>query len=129
MRVTYLILLVLAGVACCFCYSLGYRAGRKESPLREARQGDLLIAVRTYQAAERTNWSKVQGVLGIQVLALTRDYERRFGVPKGTNRFVRDFAEAKAVANRVEAQLVPLSTALTNLPLSPDFKIELQDER
>ena len=62
----------------------------------------------------------------MQVLALTRDYERRFGVPTGSNRFAQNFAEAKAIADRVEGQLVPLSSAFTNLPLATNFKVTIQ---
>jgi hypothetical protein len=129
MRISYLIIAAIALVACVICYLVGFRAGTKQSPLSEGRQGDLVIALRTYQAAERTNWTKVQSTLGMQVLALTRDYERRFGVPTGTNRFVQYFAEAKAVADRVESQLVPLSSAFTNLPLTPNFKVGVKEER
>jgi hypothetical protein len=128
MRISHLIIAVIALMACVVCYLVGFRAGTKQSPLSEARQGDLVIALRTYQAAERTNWTKVQSTLGMQVLALTRDYERKFGVPTGTNRFVQYFAEAKAVADRVESQLVPLSSAFTNLPLAPNFKVTVGKE-
>lgn len=123
MRISHLIVAAVALLACVICYFVGFRAGTKQSPLSEARQGDLVIALRTYQAAERTNWTRVQSTLGIQVLALTRDYERRFGVPTGTNRFVQYFAEAKAVADRVESQLMPLSSVFTNLPRAPNFKV------
>jgi hypothetical protein len=129
MRISHIILAVVALVACIacvICYLVGFHAGTKQSPLTETRQGDLLIALRTYQAAKHTNWTKVQGILGMQVLALTRDYEWRFGAPTGTNRFVHQFAEAKAVANRVESELVPLSSAFTNLPVSPDFKVTIE---
>src|SRR5688572_22489617 len=122
MRTSHIILALAGLIGCVACYSVGFLAGTRESPLREEHQGNLLIALRTYQAAERTNWIKVQSTLGIQVLALTRDYERRFGVPKGTNRFVQHFAEAKALADRTESQLVRLDSIFTNVPSEPKVK-------
>ena len=114
MRIGYLIVAVLAIIAYCFCYRIGYRAGTKESLLREEREGNLLLALRTYQAMERTNWTKAQSAVGMQVLALTRDYEQRFGAPTGTNRFVQHFADAQAAAKRIEQGLVRLDRDFIN---------------
>ena len=111
MRISHLILGVVAIIACCGCYWFGYRAGTKESPLEEEYRGNLSIALRTYQATERTNWTKVQSTLGMQVWALTRNYDRMFGIPTGTHRFVQQFAEAQAVAKRVEQGLIRINSA------------------
>jgi hypothetical protein len=120
---------IFAIVACCICWKFGFRAGAANSNLQQLRQGDILIALRIYEAAENTNWAKVQSTIGMQVLALTRDYERRFGVPIVTNQFAQQFAEAQAAATRVEKQLVTVGTALTNFPLAPDFKIRVVEEK
>ena len=126
MRTSHIIVVTLAIIACCFCYWLGFRTGAKESPLKGDREGHLFMALRMYQAMERTNYAKVQSTLAGQVFALTRDYERKYGIPIGTNRFAQTFAEAKAVANSFQKQLVPLGAALTNLPLAPSFKIGVE---
>lgn len=129
MRISHIILLLVALAGCVVCYFAGYRAGTKESPVRESREGDLLIALRTYQSAERTNWTKVQSVLGMQVLALTRDYERRFSAPGGTSSFARYFAEARAVADRIESRLLPLGAVLSNVPTASNVKVTVDRER
>ena len=128
MRISHLIIVVLGLLACIICYFFGFRAGTKESPLREAQQHRLSIALHTYQAAENTNWTKVYSDLSIVLLALTRTYEAKYGVPKGTNEFVQTFAEAKAAADEIEKHCVPLSSAFTNLPVSPNFKVGVSRE-
>ena len=107
MRAAIIITLLL--VACIASYMLGHRSGSKQSPLREDREGELVYALGMYHAAETTNLTKLHSFLDIKILAYTRDYERRFGVPPPTNRFGRDFAEAQALAAQIERRLVPIS--------------------
>ena len=126
MRIGYIVVAVLAIIGCCFCYWIGYRKGTKESIAQEERRGNLFLALRLYQTMERTNYNKVERTLGGQVFALTRDYEQRYGIPIGTNRFVQHFAEAKAVADRFASQLVPLEAAFKNLPLAPNLKVGVE---
>jgi hypothetical protein len=109
MRIAALIFVGSAVVACLACYVVGFRAGIKQSPLREERQGQVLYALAMYQAAEATNWTGVQGFLSTQIVAFTRDYERRFGLPSGTDVFARRFPDAKLIADRVEKQMVPVN--------------------
>ncbi len=109
MRTAFVILITLCLLACLACYVVGYRAGVKQSPLREERQGQVLYALGMYQAAEATNWTKVQSFLDTQIVAFTRDYERRFGLPSGTNVFDRRFTDAKLIADRVEKKMVPVN--------------------
>ena len=108
---TALVILVAAVLLACFAgYVVGYRAGIKQSPLREERQGEVLYALGMYQAAEATNWTKVQSFIDIQIVAFTRDYERQFGVPSGTNVFDRRFKNAKLIADRIEKLMVPVNS-------------------
>jgi hypothetical protein len=109
MNIRPLFFAVIAVIACIIFYLVGYRNGSKESPLQEDRQGEVVFTLGAYKAAEATNWTKVQSFLSVEIVSFTRDYERRFGVPSGTNSFANRFAEAKTVADRVEAQMVPVS--------------------
>jgi len=81
-----------------------------------------MIALRTYQVVQGTNWAKAHSTLGVVLYSRTRDYERRFGIPTGTNSsgfsFARAFAEAKALSARIERELVPLNSIFTNVTIS-----------
>src|SRR5438445_2611321 len=104
-----ILIAVSAVIACVICYFVGqfvgYQSGTKASPLREDKEAQLGYAVALYQSAEATNWVRVQGGIGIQVLGLTRDYERRFGVPAPTNPFGERFARALAISLEIETNL------------------------
>lgn len=110
MRTTIVVtvLIVACLIASLIAYVIGYRAGSNQSPLRADREGELVYALGMYRAAETTNLTKMKSFLDIKILAYTRDYERRFGVPPPTNRFGRDFAEAQALAAQIEKRLVPV---------------------
>ena len=123
MRIRHSLVILSAVVACAFSYSFGYHSGTRRLPLKNQLEGDLMIALRTYQAAQATNWTKVQSTLATQVLALTRHYELVYGVPTGTNTFARHFPEAKAMADQIEKQMVPLGSVLTNVPDAADAKV------
>src|SRR5437867_461511 len=110
MRIQLLLLPVVAIIAGAVCYFLGYRSGTKQSLLEEDRRGLLVLTLGAYQAAEATNWTKVQSFLQVELLGFTRDYEHHFGVPSGTNSFTKRFAEAKVIADRIEKQMVPVSS-------------------
>src|SRR6266567_9100851 len=112
MRIQPLILSVVGIIGCAVFYFLGYRSGTKRSLLEEDRRGLLVLTLGAYRAAEATNWTKVQSFLDVELLGFTHDYERHFGVPGGTNSFVKRFAEAKAIAGRVEKQMVPVESSL-----------------
>jgi hypothetical protein len=47
--------------------------------------------------------------LATELFGFTRDYERRFGAPTGSDNFVPRFYEAKGMAERIEKEMVPLS--------------------
>jgi hypothetical protein len=62
--------------------------------------------------------------MGIVVLSQTRYYEYEFGVPTGTNFFVKKFSTAQAIASQVESTLVPISSITNQLPANMKFQIE-----
>lgn len=100
----------------------------KESPMRAEREGQLAVLYHTYRMVEATNWSKVHSAVGIQMLGLTRDYERRFGMPTGTNRFARRFPEIQKAATQFERQLVTVASIFTNLQTTPDVDASVKKE-
>src|SRR5262245_59458367 len=110
MRILLCILAIVVIIACSICFALGYRSGSKRSRLEEDQRGLVVLTLTGYKAAEATNWTKVKSLLTIEILGFTRDYERRFGVPTGTNVFVTRLA--KAIADQVEKQMVPVGSAL-----------------
>jgi hypothetical protein len=128
MKISHIVLIVCALAGFAVCYTVGFRAGAKLSPLQQHCEGDLLLAVAMYQSAQATNWTKVKSTLGMEVLQWTRDYQKRFGVPTGTNVFARHFPEAQAIADTVERTLVPMSSILTNFPHTPDAKFDVSRE-
>jgi hypothetical protein len=109
MRLLLCLLAITAILICATCFFLGYRSGLKQSLLEEDRRGILTLTLNGYKALESTSWSKVQSLLTIEMVAFTRDYEKHFGIPTGTNSFAGRFAEAKAIADRLEKQLVPMN--------------------
>jgi len=111
-------------MACAVCYSLGYRSGIKRSLLEEDRRGLLVLTLGGYKAAEATNWTKVKSLLTVELLGFTRDYERHFGIPNGTNFFVARFAEAKGIADQVEKQMVPVASSIQSA-LGSNVTIEI----
>ena len=122
MRTAIIVTVLL--IVCVLAYVVGYRSGSKQSPLREDREGELVYALGMYHAAGTTNLTKLHSFLDIKILAYTRDYERRFGVPPPTNRFGRDFAEAQALAAQIEKRLVPISAIGATLGSNVSVSVE-----
>jgi hypothetical protein len=112
MRIKLFILTIIAIVGCLVCYAFGFKSGIKQSRLEEDQRGLVILTLSGYKEAEATNWIKVQSLLNVEILGFTREYERRFGVPTGTNSFVSRFAEAKTISDRVEKQMVPVESGL-----------------
>ena len=112
MRILLCVLAVVAVIACAVSYAFGYRSGSKQSRLEEDQRGLVVLTLGGYKAAEATNWAKVKSLLTVEILGFTRDYERRFGAPTGTNSFVGRFAEAKVIADRAEKQMIPVAPSL-----------------
>ncbi len=119
------LLLVLAVVS----YFLGYRTGAHREALRGDARFRVALLAATYHSAESGNFQKVKSNLGMALLIEVRSYQHQFGEETGTNNFAKRFAEAKSIADRVESQLVPISSILTNVPHSPDVKITVTKEK
>jgi hypothetical protein len=77
---------------------------------------------------QKIDLQNIRPDLRMELLGAVRLYERQFGDETGTNSFARHFADAKAIANQEESQLVPISSILTNLPHTPDAKITLEQK-
>lgn len=104
------ILAMAVGIACIVCYLFGFRSGIKQSRHKEDQQGLVVLTLAGYKAAESNNWPKVKSLLRVELLGFTREYERRFGVPVGTNIYTKKFQEAKTIADRIEKEMVPVSS-------------------
>jgi len=115
MRLGYLIFFVLSLVACIICYSVGFRAGTRQSPNEQELRGRLTIAVYTYRSVEQTNWAKVKSNLGMHVLGMTRTYEERFGTNLGTNSFAGTLREAQQISQRVQTNLVSVGSIVDSI--------------
>ena len=105
-----------------FCFWIGFHEGRK--PVREKREVDIILALGVYQAVVATNWSRVHSFVDLELMALVREYESAWGVPTGTGKFAREFAQAKSAVDRIQTNLVPLIPALTNA--FPRLKVEIE---
>jgi hypothetical protein len=111
--VIVILLLVIAGL---LCWTVVQREDRqKDAKFR------LIADKAMFEATQRNDLQKVKSSLSIFLLSDVRDYERRFGVPSGTNRFTRDFVEAQAMANDIENRLVPISSIATNSSIVSRF--------
>src|ERR1051326_6137788 len=98
MRSLLVILAAIAVLVGAIFYELGSRSGLKHSRAEEGQRGLVVLTLRGYKFAETTNWPKVKSLLTTELYGFTREYERRFGVPTGTNDFVSRFQEAKSLA-------------------------------
>jgi hypothetical protein len=103
---TFAVIAVLVGA---IFYELGYRSGVKRSPAEGDQRGLVVLTLSGYKFAEATNWPKVKSLLTTELYGITRDYERRFGAPSGTDDFAPRFQEAKSLADRIEKNMVPIS--------------------
>src|SRR5689334_23238331 len=120
MRAVYVIL----SVAICFMSgAFGYIIRQRESPLRKSRERDIALAVASYHAVRATNWATLSSTVGMQVVGLTRDYERRFGTADSATAFAPRFREAQRIAAEVGSNLVTVGSIITSLPLAPTAAI------
>ena len=121
--------LVLAALACVVIYQLGYRKAVQDDIVRGDAQFKIAVLHGLYRSAQSGDLQQVQSNAGIFLLGEVRAYEYRFGPVTGTNNFATRFHEAKQIADRVERQLIPLSSVFTNVPHSPNLKGELVREK
>ncbi len=126
MKAKDIVIIVLLLALSVVTYLLGYRNGLlRDAQIRDAR-GRLNWNLSLYERAERGDMRALTNSLGMIILGQTRDFEKQFGVPTGTNYFVERFAKAQAIAARVESTLVPIGSILTNFPHTPDAKVTVE---
>jgi hypothetical protein len=118
-----IVIIAVALVACVASYVVGYRAGTRKSLLEQDRRGLLVLTLGVHDAMEATNWAKARSMVDTELLGFTRDYERHFGVPSGTDSFASRFARAKAAADQIERRMVPLSSITNFLPSNTTIRI------
>jgi hypothetical protein len=119
-----MVIIVLALALAVASYMLGWsNVSLRDHEAREA-QGKLALSLGIYQEMERGDFQRAKGDMGIVVLSQTRYYEYEFGVPTGTNFFVKKFSTAQAIASQVESTLVPISSITNQLPANMKFQIE-----
>jgi len=123
----YLILIVSVILACVVTYFAGYHAGAR-IPAEGDRQASLILGVSLYQTME-TNQAMAQRILGRRIANVARDYERRFGIPKGTNAFAQLFMQAKAIADRMATAPVLSGEASTNVGTGPRPNVPVERNR
>jgi hypothetical protein len=88
----------------------------------------LILGVSLYQTME-TNQAMAQRILGTRIANVARDYEQRFGIPKGTNAFAQLFLQAKAIAARITKAPGLSGEASTNSGRGPLADVPLQRDR
>ena len=107
--------LTLAVVALCLLVGSQRAEKRREFEFR------ISVGKALEEAAQRGDLQKVQSFSATLLLGDVRYYEREFGAPSGTNRFARDFAAAHVMAQKIESQMVPLSSIFTNSDMISAF--------
>jgi hypothetical protein len=121
-----IVIIVLLLALAVLSYVLGYRSGLlRDAQIRQAR-GRLNWNLTLYEKAERGDLRALTNHLGMIILGQTREFEKEFGVPTGTNYFVERFSKPQGIAARVESTLVPIGSILTNFPHTPDAKVTVE---
>lgn len=119
--ITIIALLLIIAV---LCFWLGRRVGAQRERERQEAEFRITLGLSNYQIAKEGDLERLKSRMDILLLGSVRDYERRFGEPSGTNRFARDFAAARGLAQTIESQLVPVSSIATNLGSSVTIESE-----
>jgi hypothetical protein len=120
MKTRDIAILILLFLAAGFCFwSAAQRSkSREDAKFRILSEEEMYEATETayLEGVRSTNidLQKIHSTLSIMLLGDVRNYERRFGVPSGTNFWAKKFTSAQVVANQIEATLVPISSILTN---------------
>ena len=123
-----IVIIVLALALAVCSYMLGWNnVTLRDEAAREA-QAHLVLSLAIYQQLDRGEYQRAKSNLGIVVLGETRMYEHQFGVPTGTNVFAKKFVTAQTIAAQIESTLIPVSSALTNIPHAPDAKITIEKQ-
>jgi hypothetical protein len=116
------LLLILAVIT----YFLGYSRGARHETMKKDAQFNISLHQGLYHSAETGNLQKVQSDLSVILLGEVRGYEKRFGNEMDSEMFRKRFTDAKLIADRVEAQMVPINSILTNFPNASDAKITIK---
>jgi hypothetical protein len=119
------LLLILAVVS----YFLGFQRGARQEQLKSDARFLISAHQTLYRSAENGDLQKIQNILAMVILGEVRSYQLQFGDESGTNGFAQRFNDAKLIADAVESRLVPVGTALTNIPLTPNAKITVTKEQ
>jgi len=122
-------IIVLALLWAASTYYLGYMTGARREVLRSDARFLLSVHDAMYHSAEQGDVRKLQDNLGMVLLGEVRAYQFEFGDETGTNSFARRYQDAKAIADRVQSTLVPLSSIITNLPHTPDAEVTIGKEK
>jgi hypothetical protein len=122
-------IIVLSLLLAASTYYLGYMTGARREVLRSDARFRIVVHDALYHSAERGDLQKIQSTLGMVLLGEVRAYEYEFGDETGTNSFAKHYVDAKAIADKEESQLVPISSILTNFPHTPDAKITVGGDK
>jgi hypothetical protein len=122
-------IIVLSLLLAASTYYLGYMAGARREVLRSDARFRIAVHDGLYHSAEQGDLRKIQSTLGMVLLGEVRAYQYEFGDETGTNSFAKRYTDAKAIADRVESTLVPISSILTNFPHTPDAKVTIEKEK
>ncbi len=128
MKAKDIIIVVLLLALTVVSYFLGFQRGERLKSQKSDARFRIAIHRALYHSAERGDLQKIQSTLGMVLLGEVRSYEYLFGDETGTNSFARSYADAKLIADRVQSQLVPISSVLTNIPHMPGAKITITKE-
>ena len=120
-------ILIAAGIllAAFLGYVAGSKTGSERASQRAGAEFRISVGVSHYQMLKDGEVERVKNRIGFLLWSELQDYERRYGVPAGTDRFARNYATAKVVADRHKPMPTDLGSVLaTSLP--PDIKLEIK---
>jgi hypothetical protein len=120
-NIAMIVLFAALVILCCF---LGYRLRAQRAYWMREERANIAWHVGLYHAAERGAYQKegrdIRSDYGQMILEDVLVYQQQFGDDVGTNVFAEKFADAKIIARHVASQLVPMRSALTNIPHAPN---------
>jgi hypothetical protein len=129
-KITIIVLFAALLVLCCY---LGYRLRAQREYWRREERFNIAWHVGLYHAAERGAYQKegrdIRSDYRQMILEDVLVYEQQFGEDVGTNSHAKHFDDAKVIARQELANMVPISSILTNLPFTPDAKIIFEKQK
>ena len=121
MRLKNILVVVLLVVLTVLSWYLWIRNAELRDQQVKHAEFDLNLNVSLYLTLKAGGVDKVQRSPGSTILGQTRDFERAYGVPAGTNSSAKQFARAQAIAAQVETNLVPITS------IFPDSKSSVSE--